>query len=196
MALPRVIALALLAGLTVRADNTSTRAPYSMNVCVSRIGETWIIAQAEALAGRMFAEIGVSVAWYHDDHHCKAPRADFLHVALSRGESDFAFPGALAYTRLHDKAHIEVFYDRIVQCVEPREWSNLLAHVLAHEITHLLEDVNRHSSEGLMKARWDGNDMIKMSWKPLPFAAEDIDLIHHALIQQSLIQSAGNLGRN
>jgi hypothetical protein len=62
----------------------------------------------------------------------------------------------------------------------------LLAHVLSHEITHLLEDVNRHSSTGLMKAHWDGNDLMEMSAKPLSFGPEDVDLIHRALVQRGL----------
>ena len=53
----------------------------------------------------------------------------------------------------------------------------LLAHVLVHELTHLLEGVPRHSASGIMKAHWDENDYSRMLLAPLPFAAEDIEMI-------------------
>lgn len=54
----------------------------------------------------------------------------------------------------------------------------VLAHVLAHEITHVLEVTDRHSKEGVMKAHWTGRDFRNMAWRGLPFAAEDVELIH------------------
>jgi hypothetical protein len=54
----------------------------------------------------------------------------------------------------------------------------ILGNVLAHELTHALEGVARHSSEGLMKAVWSGRDYAGMvSRRPLAFAAEDLDLL-------------------
>jgi|SRR5271157_1457300 len=49
--------------------------------------------------------------------------------------------------------------------------------VLAHELTHALEGVARHSSEGLMKAKWSPGDYAGMVYGPLAFAAEDLDLL-------------------
>ncbi len=34
----------------------------------------------------------------------------------------------------------------------------VLAHVLVHEITHILEGLNEHSQEGIIKARWTFQD--------------------------------------
>jgi hypothetical protein len=56
-----------------------------------------------------------------------------------------------------------------------------MAHVLVHEITHLLEGVDRHSATGIMKARWSEGDYFEMRRKPLPFAQEDVNLIHAGL---------------
>jgi hypothetical protein len=55
----------------------------------------------------------------------------------------------------------------------------LLGHVLAHEITHILQGVARHSAEGVMKAHWTEDDFAEMSFKPLRFTEEDITLIHY-----------------
>ena len=52
-----------------------------------------------------------------------------------------------------------------------------LGHVLAHEIAHVLEGVAQHSSEGVMKAKWNERDCDELTRKPLRFAAEDLELI-------------------
>ncbi len=54
----------------------------------------------------------------------------------------------------------------------------LLAHELVHEITHILQCLDRHSETGVMKARWTADDYCEMRWKPLTFTPEDIQLIH------------------
>jgi hypothetical protein len=52
---------------------------------------------------------------------------------------------------------------------------------LVHEITHILEGLDCHSGEGVMKAHWTKEDHGSMIRKPLPFTREDIDLIHVAM---------------
>jgi hypothetical protein len=71
-----------------------------------------------------------------------------------------------------------VFYDRIKQKPAPGE---LLAHVMVHEITHILQGISRHSDSGVMKANWSGEDFQRMRYKVLPFAEEDVVLIHRGL---------------
>lgn len=61
----------------------------------------------------------------------------------------------------------------------------VLAHVLVHEITHILEGIDRHSESGVMKAQWTVEDYRAMADKPLPFAAIDVDLIQRGLASQS-----------
>ena len=57
----------------------------------------------------------------------------------------------------------------------------LLAHVLAHEITHVLEGIDRHSESGVMRAHWSSDEMWDMASKPLAFTEEDKYLIHRGL---------------
>lgn len=52
---------------------------------------------------------------------------------------------------------------------------------MVHEITHILEGVNDHSPEGIMKARWTDADIKGMIVKPLSFAPRDVRLIHIGL---------------
>jgi len=53
----------------------------------------------------------------------------------------------------------------------------VMAHVLVHEVTHILEGVTRHSDSGVMKAEWTLRDYGQMYTAPLPFTAADIALI-------------------
>ena len=57
----------------------------------------------------------------------------------------------------------------------------LLAHVLVHEIAHILEGVNTHSESGIMKALWSDEDLFEMMKKPLTFTASDIRIIRFGL---------------
>jgi hypothetical protein len=87
-------------------------------------------------------------------------------------------PDSLAYTGSSEGSHITVFLDRVEQMRAP---SNVLAHVMVHEITHLLQGVNRHSATGIMKEVWTVGDFGGMRLRPLPFTRLDIDLIYAGL---------------
>jgi Zn-dependent protease with chaperone function len=142
------------------------------------------LALAEAIASRMFATAGVALEWRsagsaacRNSDQARTVVLDFhSHTAPSE------HPGALAFALPYQGSRIVVLFDRIASsAVGPRQVSAVLAHVMAHEITHLLEGVSWHSETGVMKAHWDGHDLSQMGYKPLLFDAEDIYLIQHAL---------------
>jgi len=90
-------------------------------------------------------------------------------------------PGALALARPYEGVHIILFYDRVRAATEPELTPNVLAHVLVHEITHILQGTCRHSDTGIMKARWAHTDYMEMGRKPLSFTEEDVQLIRFGL---------------
>ncbi len=102
-------------------------------------------------------------------------------ITLSYNTPQDQLPDAWAYALPYEGTHIVVFYDRIQQKVPPARVPTLLAHVMAHEITHILEGVKRHSESGVMKAQWDDVDLFEMGRKPLAFAEEDVNLIYLGL---------------
>ena len=141
----------------------------------------FIVTQAESRAGRMFADIGVNIEWRRGGRDCQARPEETIFIRLSTDSSSTLLPGALAYAMPYEGTHIEVLFDRILKMVEQRRQAALLAHVLAHEVAHILEGVNRHSDEGMMKSNWNESDFMHMSWKPLPFAPVDVILIQRGL---------------
>jgi hypothetical protein len=91
-------------------------------------------------------------------------------------------PGALAYSLLNEGQQIFVFYDRIIQ-VSPEFQTSLLGHVIAHEMSHILQGTPRHTVEGIMKAVWDPRDFTAMKARPVAFTETDLRLIREGLAQ-------------
>jgi len=148
---------------------------------------------SKTLASKMFSEIGVTVVWHTGFHNCPA---DAILISLGVNTPASLKPGALAFARPYEGSHIQVFYDRISNFREPGVIPTLLAHVLVHEITHILQCVARHSETGIMKANWDDQDLFQMRLKALAFAPEDIGFIYKGLAVRAhsamVAMNAGN----
>ena len=141
---------------------------------------------AKALAGRMFAKIGISLDWGKGKPAGESSQP-LIFIDLVTDTPEDRMPGALAYALPYEGAHITVFFDRIEKGAYP---STVLAHVMVHEITHLLQGICRHSETGVMKARWTGMDFGGMRMTPLPFTREDVDLIYLGLAHRAAKTSA------
>ncbi len=138
----------------------------------------------------MFREIGVDVRFRNDavraksaNEACGAP----IVVELERtGDGARGSVSALAYALPYAASGtaIHVLMDRVADNLNPNFEMVRLAHVLVHEITHVLEQIDRHSDDGIMKAHWDANDYAHMRSHPLPFAAIDIELIHAGIVNR------------
>jgi hypothetical protein len=70
----------------------------------------------------------------------------------------------------------------------------VLAHVMVHEITNVLQRIDRHSEEGIMRAHWSSLDYHRMTRHPLTFALEDVELIRLGLA--SSLASAKHVATN
>lgn len=149
---------------------------------------TIVLMRAETIASRMFATAGVGIEWHAAGtaacHESRENETILLDFALNTPAGQHQ--GAVAYAKVYEAVHLVVMIDRIEKNAEgATQLSTLLAHVMAHEITHLLEGIDRHSATGVMKAHWDEKDIRQMAKEPLPFAPEDIDLIHRGLARHT-----------
>jgi hypothetical protein len=189
MKITAMTTLAVLAGVAAQAGDPGQRAERRVTVCMEMGLAFSEATQAKAIASRMFSGIGVTIDWRH-----RCP-ADGILISLAGLTPANRLPGALAYAMPYEGTHIVIFYDRVQESTQPNMVPRVLAHVLVHEITHILQGVSRHSSQGLMKARWDDSDYSAMTWKPLPFASEDIDLIYKGLATRAGRASARLVAR-
>jgi hypothetical protein len=173
MRIMAAIAVAGMAGGIAIAQEIGPAAEPTVTVCMELGNDVQALKLAEKTASHMFEEVGVKVEWSHYPRPCPAEK----HVIVV----------SLSYDT-YEGTHIVVFYDRIQKRVVPARVPILLAHVLVHEITHILQGVVRHSSSGVMKARWDSGDFFEMARKSLGFTKLDVVLIRRGLeARQSLV---------
>ena len=170
----------LAAGTGALAATIEPGSAPSVRVCVEdSVVTPFVLLRGEFIATEIFRNIGIRISWVRRTR-CVQSSSEPIAVQVSTGAPPARFPGALGYTRLAEH-QIEVFYDRVERICEAPIVPNLLGHVLAHEIAHVLEGVKRHSAEGLMKANWDSHDYERMFPHLLPFAPEDVELIRARL---------------
>ncbi len=153
----------------------------SVVVCMKLAADAQQLVVAERTASKMFAEIGVVLQWPRQASCEKGA----IVVTLSYNTSPTDHPDAWAYALPYEGSQIVVFWDRVQQKMPAGRAPLLLAHVLAHEIAHILEGTIRHSESGVMKAKWDSEDLFQMGKKPLGFAETDVWLIRLAMEKRS-----------
>jgi hypothetical protein len=140
------------------------------------------LLMAKQIASRMLAAAGVDVVWNTgvprgDSQCCQAPVVLRLQTGTPANERPGAF--AFAFPYANGDGAITIFYDRISKGW--RRFEHILAHVMVHEVVHILQGLVRHSDTGMMKAFWNGDDYRRMQHDPLPFTAADVELIQLGL---------------
>jgi hypothetical protein len=193
MKITALAALVMVVGASAaeRNDPIWNNATETVQICSDNAVDAVTDFRARRIATQMFAGIGVGIEW----HHADSCPAGALRISYSTQTPGNLMPGALAYALPYEGTHIVVFYDRVQAAViDPQKFPVLLAHVMTHEITHVLEGIARHSAEGVMKAHWTPGDYRRMCWKPLNFADEDVVLIHLGLEKRASRRSAEQSG--
>jgi hypothetical protein len=187
----KAVAMAILVGSCAFAKSDAVASSEKVAVCLeSGIQLQYKVDKAEILASSMFRQAGVVIEWRASARACRAsgPRAIVVHL-LENAPPD-ADIEALARAYPFEGIRIDVFLDRI-SGARPDPRPILLAHVLVHEITHILQNAARHSETGVMKAHWGADDYRQMYFRPLPFTAEDIELIRLGLAARATHPSSG-----
>jgi hypothetical protein len=144
------------------------------------------LGRAEALANEIFTDASVKINWRNGEpKRARLKREKAMVIEVVSGTPTNKMPGALAYALPYEGVHVTVFYDRVQQAAEfSLSPNDLLAHVMVHEITHLLEGITRHSKSGIMKPHWTLEDVRSMRHRPLGFTEEDAELIRLGLARR------------
>ena len=164
----------LMAAILVGTEWAAGAQPAIRKVTVCLEAGWGPIGQARVIASEIFAGIDIKLEW----HGWNVCPAEGLRISLSDRTAEAVRPGALAYAMPYEGTHIVVFQDRVEAVAGKDKVAALLAHVMVHEITHILQGLCRHSATGLMKAHWDVAEMNRMSCSRLQFTADDIELIY------------------
>ena len=142
-----------------------------------------VLSAAKHEAAAIFARAGIAVIWY--DEAPGAPAEYRFAVKI--------VPNALSH--LHAKPHVMgaalreprgaagtivyAFFGRIDDFARGQRVSagTMLAHVIAHEVGHLLLPTGSHSERGLMRGTWDRAHVDNAVRGELTFTPEEIQTI-------------------
>jgi len=171
-----LVAMLAMAGASLSTGQNAAAQEVPVTVCIDP--DPQVLMGVRPLASKMFASIGVTIDW-HDRDSCPIG-VGAIQVRMSHNPPSIRKFKTLAYAEPYDRNVIVVFPER-VQELNRNGGPSVLAHVLVHEITHVLEGIARHSATGIMKDKWDDNDYFQMRRKPLRFAPEDVTLIYDGL---------------
>src|SRR5215469_4178895 len=149
-------------------------------VCMDRIVGSNMAYRAEAIATRILESAAVHIELKNDVRACARLKSAIV-IRVSEETPATEHPGSLAYAMAYEQVHIVVFYDRVLENFPLAGVPSVLGHVLAHEIGHILQGVERHSATGVMKEKWDHRDYVNMQREPLRFTDEDLLLIRQGL---------------
>jgi hypothetical protein len=157
------------------------------------------LTRAEVLASEMFKKAAVSLKWRSGLSKLYDMEQSITLGITSNTPRTF-HSGALAYAEAYagqsKGVHIRVFFDRVENVAGSSKLvPTLLAHVLVHEITHILQNSDHHSEEGVMKRRYTAVDLYLMSFRPLPFSPVDVGMIRLGLANWGRAATSSRLGK-
>ena len=167
-----------LLALLVMWTGYAIAAPIEIEVHVAGgLASGMVLTLAEAQASRLLREAGVQVRWVRS-HTRGCDELHAIDVAILWQSQANDHPGALGYALPFAKSGVRVtiFYDRL-KTAELRPNPELLGHVLAHELGHVLMATQVHGSEGIMKAHWTRAEIEHMQAHPMRFTEDDADAI-------------------
>ena len=171
----KVIGLGLLAAAAVYSATNANGLMVVARIRQVEPHDFVMVLAAKAMASHILANAGVRLEWDK-----QTPGVETIEIVLDDEASPHFAPRTMAYARpfaAGSETRVHIFRDR----VHGPGWlpkGTMLGYVLAHEIAHVLEGIDRHSDEGVMKARWDLEDYAAMLHNRLTFSEEDVRWIH------------------
>jgi len=144
-----------------------------------------VLSRARLVAANILTPAGVDLRWNRKSPPMLCSRPSIV-IGFTESTPAQLLPSAMAYALPYagGGTRITLFLDRMAPLFKLANGSQagiLLGHVLAHEITHVLQGIARHSASGLMKARFSENDFQQMLIRPMPLTPDDARLIQRAL---------------
>jgi len=184
---------AVVAGLANTGQATGTSSAKSLPLPVTVFDYANVPAQwlswAEESMSRIYREIGVEITW--QDARSEA-RTGLIVLILpeSRSIKESIPQSVIGYssgTADERRRVAYVLYGRMDQFrleqVPAIQRANLLGHLMAHEVGHLLLPVQSHSPSGIMRARWSRADLELAQQGRLRFTADQAESIRSKVSQ-------------
>ncbi len=185
-----LVGLIAVAIATACAGKDAKKPNYRVRIYLlgAEIADPDILDRAKSLVSSMFSGIAVTIQWdggVPTNASCPPDAEAEILIRLATNTPPSFLPEDPAYSRPYALSgeRITVFYDRAVIPLQklPRVAVIFLAHVIAHEITHVLQGAAWHSEQGLMTKQWTAQDLARMDFGPLPFGRNDAQLLRQGI---------------
>ena len=111
-----------------------------------------VLAQSQDEVARIFGGAGLLVRWTHTE-----PAFLVTIVPQVLGYATALSPVMGVARRTSNRSTVQIFFRQVRDFARTYhvDLSTMLAHVIAHEVGHLLLPANAHSATGLMQPEWD-----------------------------------------
>jgi len=154
-----------------------------------------VIKSAKETASRIYRDAGVSIVW--KNHSDPATGATELFIRIVRRSLNL--PGddfGIAFVGGDGRGvQADIFYSGIEQLTNNTSANpaQVMGHVMAHELGHLLLGMNSHSNLGIMQAHWTDQQLRMMSKGILKFDKRQAEAIGARLSSDDAVQIAAEL---
>jgi hypothetical protein len=124
-----------------------------------------VVESAKETAERIYRDAGVAVAWKDQSEGAEGGTELFVRIvrrSLNLPGEDFG----IAFVGIDGRgSQADVFYSGIEQLTNNKSVkpAQILGHVMAHEMGHLLLGMNSHCSFGIMQGHWTYQQLGQMS---------------------------------
>lgn len=173
---------------------------WAADATVFVTGEAVAFTQvARSTVDGLFQKAGITIDWRGPQAPAGGIPRTWLRIEVAERTPEALLPGALAVSYPYSRCEkgITVFLDRVrLRAREILQEPVLLGYVMAHEMTHVLQRAEHHSTEGLMKAHWNLDDRAAIFHRRLGFLEEDVRMLRDGLAAGGCGAAAGLTARS
>jgi hypothetical protein len=190
-----VLCLFIMSGVGKAEDSTAEQAVLRIKTRVYNMAEAKpaVLRGGLSEAATIFQRIGIEIEWAECPCNSLVTAAELqLRVIPTLLPTARGIPqrGHLGYAAASENGGslATIFYDRVEDLALVKSRSTILGYAIAHELGHLLlgktlSDGQYHSASGIMRAKWDRNDIKGKTKEGMRFASEDAHRLRAMLVQ-------------
>jgi len=207
------LGLALAVSLTISGESAAGDSSIRLEIAVyiynyARVDQK-TLAEAEKVAARIFEKSGVETRWVEVDFSAGAKptlpsvslsfiqldvltREMFDRLGLSNDVMGLALGAGSnrKYVYVSTSRADALFFGELSAQARgiPRSLASrgqILGHIFAHEMGHVLLNVVNHSASGIMRGVWDSKDLNDATSGRLVFSAEQSEILRAEVIRRA-----------
>jgi len=147
-----VVAIVAVAEGAAEAAETAAPVPIDLRMKTEARVPDYVLDQSKEEVARIFAVAGLAVQWTETE-----PRITVTLLPQVLGYATASSPVMGVARRSAAGSTVQVFFRQVQDFARAYDigLGTMLAHVIAHEVGHLLLPTNAHSHAGLMQPAWD-----------------------------------------